>query len=98
MPRAKALSHETVAIIRAITDATTVAQKVANEVEGELKKHTASDDRRFEELTVLVESISTDVKSLINSRQFFRGAWWAVVGMAGIIGSILAAVWHYIKG
>ena len=97
MPRNKALSQETVAIIEAITKATASAQIVADEVERELRKHTDQDDKRFEALTVLVESIAKDVKSLINSRQFFRGAWWAIVGMAGLAGTGLAAIWHYFE-
>jgi len=94
----KKLSPDTTAIIKAIAAAQQQARTVADTVESELKKHTESDDERFAALTTLVESVSNDVKSLLNSRQFFRGAWWAIVGMAALVGSGVAAVWHYIHG
>lgn len=92
------LSKNTVAIIEAISNATAIARTVSDKVERELHEHTLSDDRRFHELTVLVESVAKDVKSLLNSRQFFRGAWWAIAGMSGLFGAGIAAIWHYFKG
>ncbi len=98
MPRRAKLSPDSTAIIEAIANATSVAKTVSDKVAEELHTHTLQDDKRFADLTKLVESIATDVKSLINSRQFFRGAWWAVVGMAGILGAGIAAIWHYFHG
>lgn len=99
MPKRKAkLSPESIAIIEAITNATAIAKTVSDKVAGELHEHTLQDDKRFKDLTILVESISKDVKSLLDSRQFFRGAWWAIAGMSGLFGAGMAAIWHYFRG
>jgi hypothetical protein len=92
------MSKDTVAIISAIENASEVARVIADSVAKELQDHTKSDDKRFDDLTKLVESISENVRSLLDSRQFFRGAWWALVGMAGLIGAVIVWVIHYLTG
>lgn len=92
------LSSDTTAIIKAIENSTKIAQIIAGEVAAELKSHTASDDKRFADLATMVESVAEDVRSLLNSRTFFRGAWWAIVGMSALAGSMMAAIWHYFRG
>ncbi len=85
---AKKLDHQTVAIIEAINHATAAAQIVADHVAQELKDHTLHDDERFEQVTKLIESIAQDVKSLLGSRSYMRGAWKgmtvAVVAALGV--------------
>lgn len=91
---AKKIGAETTAIIKAIENSTMIAKTIADNVAAELRVHTASDDRRFGELAELVSSVANDVKSLLDSRSFFRGAWWAAVGLASTVGAILAWVGH----
>ena len=89
------LSPETTAIIKAIESASKTAQVVADSVAAELVTHTRHDDERFERLTALVEAIGGDVKSLLDSRSFQRGAWKAigvVGGVAGTIAGLLVAI------
>lgn len=97
MPKRK-VSPETIAIISAIEHAASAAKTVADAVSGELERHTRHDDERFAALTILVESIAKDVKSLLDSRTFLRGAWWAVGGMAMGVGGLLSMVYHYLRG
>lgn len=92
MPTKRRLSPETSAIIAAIENATGAAKIVADSVSKELTLHTQHDDERFEQLTKLVESIATDVKSLLQSRSFFRGAWKAASVAGGAVGGIVAII------
>lgn len=97
VPKRK-LNADTVAIINAIENATGAAKVVADAVAKELVLHTQHDDERFEALSKLVESVAQDVKSLLDSRTFLRGAWWAVGGMVlGVVGLVTAA-YHYLVG
>ncbi len=94
MPRKK-LSPETVAIIAAIEGASATAKVVADAVAGELEKHTRHDDERFAALTTLVESIALDVKSLLGSRSFMRGAWKAITVTALVASTMVTAIHAY---
>ncbi len=94
MPRKK-LSPETVAIIAAIEHATGAAKIVADSVAGELEKHTKHDDDRFAALTALVESIALDVKSLLGTRSYARGAWKGMTLVAVAVFAIAKAVHDY---
>lgn len=92
MPYRKQMSADTVAIISAIEKATDAAQIVADGVQRELVQHTQHDDERFETLTTLVESIATDVKSLLASRSFMRGAWKAITVSALVASALVTGV------
>lgn len=91
MPKRK-LSAETVAIIGAIESASATAKVVADAVSKELVLHTQHDDERFERLTTLVESIGGDVRSLLASRSFQRGAWKAITVVGSVAGGLAAIV------
>lgn len=93
MPRQKKLSPETVAIISAIESATDGARIIADQVSRELVAHTQHDDERFEKLTSLVESVATDVKSLIETRTFSRAVWWTLTKIGGGAAMIAAGGW-----
>lgn len=76
------LHADTLAIVEAIANATSTAKAVSDHVADELHQHTINDDKRFEVLTVLVESISRDTQSLLKSRSYIKGAWKGIVGTA----------------
>jgi hypothetical protein len=96
MPKRK-LSAETTAIISAIESASATAKVVADSVAKELVLHTQHDDERFERLTALVESIGGDVKSLLDSRSFQRGAWKAISVVGGIAGTVAGLLVTFVK-
>lgn len=87
------LSPETVAILSAIESATDGARIIADQVSRELVDHTKHDDERFEKLTKLVESVATDVKSLIETRTFSRAVWWTLTKMGGGIVLLAGGLW-----
>lgn len=87
------LAHDTSAIISAIENATAAARIVADQVAGELATHTKQDDERFDKLTHLVESIATDVKSLIETRTFGRAVWWTITKIGGYATVLAAGAW-----
>lgn len=87
------LSSETTAIISAIENATTGARIIADQVASELVQHTKHDDERFDRLTQLVESIASDVKSLIETRTFSRAVWWTVTKAGSGIVLLAGGVW-----
>ena len=91
------LSPETRAIIHAIESATGAAQVVATKVSEELATHTRHDDERFEALTVLVTSVANDVKSLLESRSFVRGAWKAIIGISVAVSTIIGMAIAWIR-
>jgi putative N-acetylmannosamine-6-phosphate epimerase len=91
-PLRRKLNAETAAIIAAIENATAAAKIVADAVSTELHVHTGHDDERFEALTKLVESISLDVKSLLASRSFLRGAWKTIVAVGVVTSTLVTAI------
>jgi hypothetical protein len=58
--------------------------------------HAAEDTRRFGEVNIKLDGIGADVKTLLDSRQYTRGFWKAIllVGSAagGIAGLVVAVV------
>jgi hypothetical protein len=91
--RSRGVNKETAAIIGAIEHATAAAQIVADQVSRELVTHTQHDDVRFEKLTVLVESVATDVKSLIETRKFGYAVWWTLTKIGGGVLLLTAGAW-----
>lgn len=89
---AKKLSPDTAAIIVAIQNATGVAEATAKVVSDELQRHTAQDDERFANVTKLVESIAIDVKSLLGSRSFMRGAWKGITVSALVASTLVTGI------
>lgn len=63
-----------------------------------LQAHTAEDARRFEEMSGKLDSIGTDVKSLLESRSFSRGAWKAIVTAASAAGAAAGLLITYLRG
>ena len=95
---AKRLSAEATAIIDAIEKASGLAKSTADGVALQLVTHTKSDDEKFAALTKLVESIALDVKSLLDSRSYARGAWWGMASLAGVVAAFVSwivAVWKH---
>jgi hypothetical protein len=86
----KKLSADTLAVIAAIETASRDSKNVSDQVARELTLHTEHDDERFTALTVLVESIANDVKSLLDSRSFTRGVWKAASVAGGSVGGVVA--------
>lgn len=86
------LSPETSAIISAIEHASQAAHIIADNVSKELTTHTAHDDERFAALTVLVASVATDVKSLLQSRAFSRGVAKTAGVVGGSVGGLVAVI------
>lgn len=96
MPSRK-LGAETLAIIHAIEAASAKSKNVSDAVARELVTHTQHDDERFVALTALVTSIATDVKSLLDSRSFTRGAWKAIVMAASAAGAMAGLIISYLR-
>jgi hypothetical protein len=94
---ARKLSPETLAIIGAIEAASATTKSVSDAVARELGTHTKHDDERFTALTNLVTSIATDVKSLLDSRSFQRGAWWAMIAIAGGVSTVVGFLVSWMK-
>ena len=86
-------SEGTSLILRAIENAADAGRRVAEDVNAELADHTKHDDERFERLTKLVESIATDVKSLIETRTFGRAVWWTITKAGTMIALLAGGVW-----
>lgn len=53
-----------------------------------MKSHAEEDTKNFETLASQILEVNNDVKSLLSSRSFLRGAWFAV----GVFGTLVAAV------
>jgi hypothetical protein len=60
--------------------------------------HTEEDTRRFNEVAEKLDSIATDVKSLLESRSFQRGAWKMVVYTSTAISTLVGLLIAYVKG
>lgn len=63
-----------------------------NEVLVELREHVKQDHERFETQGKKLEEIHTDVRSLLESRSFLRGAWRTITVIAGIVATIVTLV------
>ena len=87
---AKKLSTEANAIISAIESSNQAAKIIADAVAAELAAHTKEDDARHAENRATLAAISSDVKSLLESRAVSAGVWKAVATSGGIIGGIIA--------
>jgi predicted component of type VI protein secretion system len=66
-------SASILAVLNAVEKSAASHRAISTLVETELANHTLMDDERFKQLTVLVESIAVDVKSLLATRSFTRG-------------------------
>lgn len=53
-----------------------------------MKSHAEEDSENFKTLAAQILEVNNDVKSLLSSRSFLRGAWFAV----GVFGTLVAAV------
>lgn len=89
---AKPLTPDTKAIISAIAKADTAASESRDRIAGELHHHTEQDDERFRALTGLVNSIATDVKSLLESRTFSKGVWKTVVYASTAVSTVVGLI------
>jgi predicted component of type VI protein secretion system len=92
---------DTKAIIAAIEVAARTAASTAEVASSKLQLHTAKDEERFEQVTALVESIANDVKSLLDTRSFTRGAWKAITVISLSVSTAVGLVFTffaYLKG
>lgn len=62
-----------------------------------LQTHITEDANNFKELTTQVLEVNKDVKSLLNSRSFLRGAWFAVATVGTLVGVIVGLVMAWYK-
>ena len=62
----------------------------------EMKAHIEADARAFRLLGEQLVTLNQDVKSLVQSRSFLRGTWFAIVIGATLIGTIagLIVAWY----
>lgn len=89
---------DTRAIIAAIETAAASAKQIAASVSTSLQEHTKLDDERFKSLTGTIEVIGVDVKSLLETRSFTRGAWKVIVTLSTIAGTIASLIVAYFRG
>jgi hypothetical protein len=83
-----ALEHNAADAKQVAAEVALTAREAASRVAHELETHTGHDDKRFSELTVLVTTISTDIRSLLDTRTLHRGMW----KMITLVGTTVSAV------
>lgn len=62
-----------------------------------LQAHTEEDARRFVEMNGKLDDIATDVKSLLASRSYMRGAWKAIITAASAAGAAAGLLISYLR-
>lgn len=62
-----------------------------------LQTHIKEDANNFKEMTVQILEVNKDVKSLLNSRSFLRGAWFAVATVGTLVGVIAGIIIAWYK-
>lgn len=64
----------------------------------EVRTHITDDVARFNTLDNALHEISHDVKSLLATRSFNKGVWWAVTIIAGSIATVTSMAIAWVKG
>lgn len=65
---------------------------------GEVRVHIIADNARFNTLDKTLHEIHSDVRSLLATRSFNKGVWWAVCIVAGSIATITSIALAWVKG
>jgi len=68
------------------------AENEARRVSTALEAHDRLDTERFDALSKTLEEIHKDVKSLLDSRAYARGAWWGIGSMATVVSAVVGFV------
>ena len=68
------------------------------EVYAKLEEHAKSDKEHFDAQDKKLEAIHADVKSLLDSRSFARGAWKAITIIAGATATVVTLLAKAIGG
>ena len=73
----------------------TIAEQIAS-IASAMSAHIAADAAAFAAQNTAILEINKDVKSLLASRSFLRGTWFAVVTVGTLIGVIagLVVAWY----
>ncbi|HEV8714132.1 MAG TPA: hypothetical protein VGX03_15060 [Candidatus Binatia bacterium] len=69
-----------------------------DELSAEIRTHITDDNRRFDTLDETLKEIGKDVKSLLATRSFSKGIWWAVSTIAGGIAVVASIVVGWVRG
>ena len=64
----------------------------------EVRAHISADNERFNTIDESLTGIAADVKSLLHTRSFTKGAWKAIVTIAGATSVIIGLVIAWVKG
>ena len=63
----------------------------------ELKAHDRLDTERFDAVNTKLDGIHADVKSLLASRSYVRGAWAAIATISGAVSFVVGIVIAWMK-
>ena len=72
------------------------ARGEAHRVRLALEAHDRLDTERFAALSTTLEAIHVDVKSLLESRTYGRGAWRAIVAISTVISVAVGAIFAWL--
>ena len=64
----------------------------------EVRAHIVADNERFNKIDGALSSIADDVRSLLQTRSFTKGAWKAIVTIAGATSVIVGLIIAWVKG
>ena len=65
---------------------------------GEVRAHIVADNERFNKIDTTLGSIASDVKSLLQTRSFTKGAWKAIVSIASVVSVVVGLIIAWVKG
>lgn len=64
----------------------------------EVRAHIVADNERFNKIDHTLGGIASDVRSLLQTRSFTKGAWKAIVTIAGATSVIIGLIIAWVKG
>jgi hypothetical protein len=64
----------------------------------EVREHIRADNERFNTIDKSLGSIADDVRSLLQTRSFTKGAWKAIVTIAGATSVVIGLIIAWVKG
>lgn len=73
------------------------ARGEAHRVRLALEAHDKLDTERFSDLKLILAEVHADIKSLLASRSYVRGAWAAIVALAAAVSGIVAGIAAWLK-
>ena len=63
----------------------------------EFQAHAIRDTEQFAAVTKTLEEVGKDVKSLLETRAFNRGAWWAMAGIPAMVSAIVGIIFAFLR-